>query len=148
MIKHIFHHFHTLYLKPILSIFILSTLFFTSCYYESKIHAKDYSFEKYYRKPKTGKLVSKLLYRGHIYFSIYEDSIKNKRLNPVYRENYGNNKYKIEILYLYNKMVKQDGIMSENELLPIVINSRNGRIIGSGLEYTDSIRKKNYLERN
>jgi hypothetical protein len=121
----------------------------TSCYYESKVHAKDYNFEKLYKKPKPGKLVSKFLFPySHLYYSVYEDSLKHKRLNPIYIENYGFNNYKTQIMYFYKEMVKQDGIFSDNELFPIIVNQRNGRIIGSGWAHADSLKQINYLKRN
>jgi argonaute-like protein implicated in RNA metabolism and viral defense len=113
-----------------------------------KINAKNYNFNTLYKDPKPQKYISKLSRPiGDPIISVYEDNKKNRRTNPIYRENYGNNNYQIQIIYFYNQMVNQDGIMSDNELIPIVINSKNGRIIGAGWRFTDSIKQISYLER-
>jgi len=132
----------------LLVIYLLPFLFLHSCYYEMKINAKNYNFNTLYKDPKPQKYISKLSRPiGDPIISVYEDNKKNRRTNPIYRENYGNNNYQIQIIYFYNQMVNQDGIMSDNELIPIVINSKNGRIIGAGWRFTDSIKQISYLER-
>ena len=113
-----------------------------------KINARNYKFDTFYKDPKPQKYLSQLSRPiGDPIISIYEDNKKNRVSNPIYRENYENNNLKLQIIYFYSHMVKQDAIISDDELIPIVINLKNQKIIGSGWRFTDSIKQISYLER-
>jgi hypothetical protein len=103
----------------------------------------------YYKEPKENMSLFRLAKPNNNYFIfLYELDEKKSRTNPVYRENYGYNNNTIQILYYYKNMIQEDGIMTDNELIPIIINTKKYRIIGSGWPFLDSIRKINYLKRN
>lgn len=129
-------------------IYSLPLLLLHSCSYEMKINARDYKFNNFYKDPKPQKYISQLSRPiGDPIISIYEDNKKNRASNPIYRENYENNNHRLQIIYFYSHMVKQDDIISDDELIPIVINLKNRKIIGSGWRFTDSIKQISYLER-
>ena len=113
------------------------------------IHAKNYNYEMYYKEPRENTSLFRLEKPNNYYFiTLYELEEKKSRTNPIYRENYRYNNNSILILYYYKSMIKEDGIMTDNELIPIIINTKKYRIIGSGWPFLDSIRKINYLKRN
>jgi hypothetical protein len=118
------------YSKSFLFLLLLSTFSMSGCF--PKIHASEYEYGKYHRKPRIGKHVQYIYKSPFKMESIYEiEKVKSVsmviRVEDIYKDD-----KRYHVLFLYNKMVKKDDLYSDNELIPIIILNRNYRIVGHG----------------
>jgi hypothetical protein len=131
------------------TIFSYSAAMIASCKIPiTKVYAPNYTFEKYYKEPKQNMRVYRLIKPSYnYYFSIYEIDKKKSRINPIYVEDYEYNNYGIQIHYYYKQMARKDGIITDDELIPIVIDSKSYRIIAYDWPFVDSIKKTTIIKR-
>ncbi len=133
-----------------ISIFILSILIYllSACTF-NYIKASDYRFKDHVDELKVGS--NKLFKQKKFTFPfeielVYEVKKKHARDIGVRIEKYDSGKHPLYINYVYESLRVEDDLFSDDETLPVVFGS-DGKIIGFGWRFVDSIKQIKFLDR-
>jgi hypothetical protein len=112
------------------------------------INAADYRLADHIEVPKIG---SKRIFKKDVVFPlqfsmVYEVDKKKARFVEVRTENYVSRNQTLYISYFYNTLKVKDDWYSDDETFPIVMHG-NGRIVGYGWDYVDSLKQIKFLDR-
>lgn len=115
-----------------------------SCQFPKYIKAADYNFNDYVIEPEIGMSANEMWKKKNIW--VYE--IKKNKARPIgrYIQGYRTDSIKLYIGLLYKKMMIEDDLTNDNEILPVIINM-DAKIILTGWKSYDSLRLIRYSER-
>ena len=112
------------------------------------INAADYRLDDHIEEPKIG---SKRIFKKDVVFPfqfsmVYEVNKKKARFVDIRTENYVSGDQTLYISYFYKTLKVKDDLYSDDETFPIVMYG-NGKIIGYGWDYVDSLKQIRFLDR-